>query len=161
MPLPSAPNTMAVAEAIAGYMSALTYTGGAPVYKLVQVGEIKNVSNQVTNGAACLEIYGSDDDSQPLAFGGSRQDPQSFYLLSMVSLDDAQAAEALIFAVRDALVVPLSTHIRLGDTTGVIFLSGFKPHSGKFLDVPRNGQYLRAHVIELMVSSQWQVTLTS
>lgn len=161
MPLPSAPNTLVVAQAIAGYMSALTYTGGAPVYKLVQVGEIKNVSNQVVNGAACLEIYGGADDSQPLAFGGTRQDPQSFYLLSMVSLDDAQAAEARIFAVRDALVVPLSTHIRLGDTSGVIFLSGFKPNSGKFLDVPRNGQYLRAHVIELLVSSQWQVTLVS
>jgi len=161
MPLPSAPNTMAVAEAIAGYMSALTYGNSTPVYKLVQVGEIKNVSNQVVNGAACLEIYGGSDDSQPLAFGGPRQDAQSFYLLSMVSLDDAQSAEALIFAVRDALVVPLSTHIRLGDTSGVIFLSGFKPNSGKFLDVPRNGQYLRAHIIELLVSSQWQVTLES
>jgi hypothetical protein len=161
MPLPTAPDTLAVAQAIAGYMEALTYTGGAPVYKMVQVGEIKDVTDQVVNGAACLEIYGGSDDSQPLAFGGPRQDPQSFFLLSMVSLDDAQSAEASIFAVRDALVVPLSTHIRLGDTTGVIILSGFKPHSGKFLDVPRNGQYLRAHVIELLVTSQWQVTLAS
>lgn len=161
MPLATAPNTLAVAQAIAGYMSPLTYTGGALVYKLVQVGEIKDVLGSVANGAACLEIYGGSDDSQPLAFGGTRQDTQSFYLLSMVSLDDSQAAEMLIYAVRDALVQPLSAHIRLGDTTGTIFLSGFKPNSGKFLDVPRNGQYLRAHVIELLVSSQWQVTLTS
>jgi hypothetical protein len=161
MPLPSAPDTMAVANAIKGYMEALTYTGGAPVYSAVQIGEFKDVLDKVANGAACLEIYGGSDDSQPLAFGGPRQDTQSFYLLSMVSLDDAQAAEELIYAVRDALVVPLSTHIRLGDTTGVIILSGFKPGSGKFLDVPRNGQYLRAHVIELLVTSQWQVTLAS
>lgn len=161
MSLPTAPNTLAVAQAIAGYMSTLTYSNSTPVYSAVQIGEFKDVIDKVANGAACLEIYGGSDDSQPLAFGGTRQDTQSFYLLSMVSLDDAQAAEELIYAVRDALVVPLSTHIRLGDTTGVIFLSGFKPNSGKFLDVPRNGQYLRAHIIELLVSSQWQVTLAS
>jgi hypothetical protein len=161
MPLPTAPDTMAVANAIKGYMESLTYSGGAPVYKIVKVGEIKDITDNVTNGAACLEIYGGSDDSQPLAFGGTRKDEQSFYLLSMVSLDDAEAAETLIYAVRDALVQPLSVHIRLGDTSGTIFMSGFKPKSGKFLDVPRNGQYLRAHVIELLVSSQWQVTLTS
>lgn len=161
MPLPSAPNTDAVAQAIAGYMRTLTYSNSAPVYKLTQVGEIKDITDQITGGAACLEIYGGADDSQPLAFGGTRRDDQSFYLLSMVSLDDAEAAETLIYAVRDALVVPLSQHIRLGDTSGVIFMSGFKPNSGRFLDVPRNGQYLRAHVIEVLASSQWQVTLQS
>jgi hypothetical protein len=160
MPLPSAPDTNAVAEAIAGYMRTLTYSNSTPVYTLVQTSEIKDVIGNVASGGACLEIYSGDDDSQPLAFGGTRRDDQSFYLLSMVSLDDATTAEILIRAVRDALVVPLSTHIRLGNA-GNIFMQQFKPGSGKFLDVPRNGQYLRAHVIEVLVSSQWQVTLTS
>jgi len=159
MPLASSPNTLAVAQAIKSYMQALTYSGGASVYTLVQLSQIKDVTDQVAAaGSACLEIYANEDDAQHFAFGGVIKDEQSWYLLSMVNMDDSQAAEQLIYQVRDALVVPLNQHIRLGGA-GNIFFERIKPGSGKFFDLDRNGQFLRAHVIEVLTSSQWQVTL--
>jgi len=158
MPLASSPNTLAVAQAIQTYMTALTI-GGNPAYSLVALGEIKDVTDRVANGSVCLEIYGGDDDSQHYAFGGEITDDQSWYLLSMTSLDNSQAAEQLLYAVRDALVKPIQEHITLG-SAGNIYFSQIKPKSGKFFDLDRNGIWVRAHVLEVFTSSLWQVTLT-
>lgn len=151
-------NTLTVGQAIVGYMQALTYSGsGSQVYKVVTLGEQKDVTDNVANGAASLEVYANLDDSQHFAFNGKIRDTQSWFLLSLVNMDDAQAAEALIYQVRDALVVPFQEHATLGNA-GTVFNSQLKPNSGKFLKVFRNGQWLRAHLIEIQTKSEWNVS---
>jgi hypothetical protein len=158
MPLPpNAPNTDAVASAIVAYTQALTFAGGGAVYSRVQKGEIKDVVNLVAGSAqACLEVYANLDDSQRYAFGGRIRDEQTWFLLSLVNLDNAQTAETLIYNVRDALVQPFQTHATLGNA-GSVFHSELKQGTGKFLKIMRNGEWLRAHLVELMSRSEWQV----
>jgi hypothetical protein len=155
--MPSAPNTPAVASAIVAYGQALTFSGGGAVYTKVQNGEIKDITDLVASGTqACLEVYANLDDSQRYAFGGRIRDEQTWFLLSIVSLDNAAAAETLIYKVRDALVQPLQEHATLG-SAGSVFHSELKAGSGKFLKIMRNGEWLRAHLIELMTRQEWQV----
>jgi len=103
-----------------------------------------------------LEVYANKDDSQRHAFGGKIWDEQTWFLLSLVGLDNAQAAETLIYAVRDALVQPFQTHATLGNA-GSVFHAQLKPGTGRFLKVLRNGQWLRAHLVEVMSRSEWFV----
>lgn len=154
----TAPNTLAIAQAVIGYMQALIYSGGQPVYSLVQLNKIKDVTGYIANGQACLEVYGATDDSQHKTFSGGIWDEQSWYLLSIVSIDDAAAGEALLYQVRDALVQPLQSRFQLGGA-GNVFFSRIKAGSGHFLDLTRNDQDVRAHQIEIYTSAQWQVTL--
>jgi hypothetical protein len=156
MPLLSAPDTLAVADAIVAFARALTYPGGAPVYSVVQLSEIKDITDNVAGGSACLEVYANDDHSKRHAFGGRIRDEQSWYLLSLVNLDDAQAAEQQIIKVRDVLVYPFQEHATLGNA-GSVFHAEILPTTGKFLRVFRNGQFLRAHLIEIFTVSEWQV----
>lgn len=157
MTLLTAPNSLAVGQAIVNFAQALTYSGGASVYALVQLSEVKDVTDVVANGNACLEVYANQDDSQHHAFNGRVRDDQSWFLLSLVGLDNAQSAETLILQVRDALIQPFQTHATLGNA-GSVFHSQIKPGSGKFLKVFRNGQFLRAHLIEIKTISEWVVT---
>lgn len=152
----SQPNTPAVANAIVSYAQALTYPSSAAVYKTVQLGEIKDIIDQTANGATCLEIYANHDDSQHKAFGGKIYDEQTWFLLSLVSLDNAQNAETLIYQVRDALVVPLQTHATLGNA-GSVYHSQIKEGGSHFLKVFRNGQWFRAHLLELLTRQEWFV----
>lgn len=152
------PNTLAVAQAVVAYGQALIYPGGGAVYTAVSIGEMKDVTDQiVTSGNACLEVYANTDDSQHHAFGGKIRDDQSWYLLSLVNMDDAAAAEMLIYQVRDALIQPFQTHATLGNA-GNVFHSQIKSGSGRFLRIFRNGQWLRAHLIEIQTISEWVVT---
>lgn|SRR5579859_107814 len=152
----NAPNTPAVANAIVSYGQALTYSGGGSVYKLVQLGEIKDVIDQVAGGNACLEVYANQDDSQHFAFGGKLRDEQTWFLLSLVSLDNAASAETLIYQVRDALVAPFQIHATLGGA-GTVYHSQIKPNSSHFLKVFRNGQWLRGHLLEITTRQEWFV----
>src|SRR5947207_15761181 len=104
--MPSAPNTPAISDALVAYGQALTFSGGGLVYTRVQAGEIKDLIDLVTGGGACLEIYANLDDSQRHAFGGRIWDEQTWFLLSIVSLDNAATAERLIYQVRDPRVQP-------------------------------------------------------
>ena len=154
---PNSPDTGATASAIVAYAQALTYPGGAAVYTKVQVGEIKDVTNLVAGSAqACLEVYANLDDSQRYAFGGRIRDEQTWFLLSLVNLDNAQLAEMLIYKVRDALVQPFQTHATLGNA-GSVFHSELKPGTGKFLKIMRNGEWMRSHLVELMTRQEWQI----
>lgn len=150
------PQTLAVGNAWVTYGQALAYSGGGTVYVAVTLGEQKDVTDLVANGKACLEIYANMDDSQHFAFGGKIRDTQSWFLLSLVSLDDAQAAEQLIYNIRDALVLPIQTHATLGNA-GNVFHAQVKPNASKFLKVFRNGIWLRAHLLEAQTVSEWLV----
>jgi len=156
VPAPNQPSTIAVAQAIAGFAQSLVYPSGILVYSIVSLGEQKDITTNVAGGNACLEVYANKDDSQRHAFGGKIWDEQTWFLLSLVGLDNAQAAETLIYAVRDALVQPFQTHATLGNA-GSVFHAQLKPGTGRFLKVLRNGQWLRAHLVEVMSRSEWFV----
>jgi hypothetical protein len=153
----NAPNTLAVANAIVSYASALTYSDTTKVYSLVQLGEIKDIINPIANGQACLEVWANTDNSQHKTFNGKISDEQTWFLLSMVSLDNANAAEQLIYQVRDALVVPFQTHATLGNA-GTVYHSQVKSGSGKFTKASRSGQWVRAHLLEIKTLQEWFVT---
>lgn len=154
----SGPNTLAIANAIVGFCTPLVYPNTATlVYDLVQLGEIKDITDRVaTQGNACLEIYANRDNSQHFTFGGKIRDEQTWWLLSLVNLDNALAAEQQIYQIRDALVMPFQVHATLGNA-GSVYHSQIQPHSGKFLKIMRNGQWLRAHMIEIQTWQEWFV----
>lgn len=153
---PNSPDTLSVAQAIVSFAQTLTYPNSSSVYTFVSLGEIKDVTNYVANGGATLEVYGNLDNSQHKGFGGKVYDEQSWFLLSLVSLDNSQVAEQQIYAIRDALVYPFQEHATLGDV-GSVYHSQIKSGSGRFMRVPRNGVYYRAHLIEILTRQEWYV----
>lgn len=157
MPATAAPQTRAIGNAIVSYLSTLTYPDTTQVYQLAQLEEIKDVINLVANGA-CVEVYGHTDDSDRRGFGGRVWDEQEWFILSMCSIDTA-ALSAKIYDVRDALVQPFQIHAVLGAQVQNLFHAQFKPHSGQFMRIMRNGQFLRAHLITLVTRQEWQVPI--
>lgn len=146
-----------MAQAIVGFTTALTYSGGGLVYTQVSLGEFKDLTSLIAgSGTACLEVYGNLDNSQHKGFGGKAFDEQTWFLLSIVSLDNAQLAEQTIYNVRDALVVPFQTHATLGNA-GSVYHSQIKQGGGKFLKIFRNGAWYRAHLIEIMTRQEYFV----
>ena len=152
----SAPNTKAIGNQIVSFLTALQYPDTTPVYQLAQLEAIKDITDQVANGA-CVEVYGLLDDSDRRGFGGRIWDTQSWYILSMVSMDTAASA-AKIYDVRDALVQPFQAHATLGTAVFNLFQSELKPN-GRFLRVFRNGQWLRCHLAELETRQEWVVPI--
>lgn len=154
---PNAPSTLAVGQAIVTFAQALTYPGTSTVvYTVVTLGEQKDVTNNVAGGNVSLEVYANSDDSQHKGFGGKIKDTQSWFLLSLVSLDNAQTAEQTICNVRDALMVPFQTHATLSNA-GSVYHSQIRSNAGRFFRVFRNQQWLRAHVCEVYTYSEWAV----
>lgn len=152
------PDTLAVANAIVGFCSGLVFLNtSTALYTTVQLGEIKDVTDKTTGAsAACLEVHANKDDSQHFTFGGKLRDEQTWFLLSLVNLDNAQTAEQLIYQVRDALIVPFQVHATLGNA-GSVYHSQIMPKSGRFLKIFRNGQWFRAHMIEIQTWQEWNV----
>lgn len=158
MPLMNAPNTPAIMTAIQTYMSSLTWTYNSVqniTFAQVQIEEIKDVTNVVAGGSACLEIYGTADDSQHKSFNGRIMDEQAFLLLALVSKDTPLYAQQ-IYTIRDALVRPFQIHATLGDA-GNVYHSQIKPRVGKYVDIRRNEQWLRGYKVEILTYQEWQV----
>ena len=154
---PNAPDTLAAGTAIKNFGIGLTYPNTSnTVYTVVTLGEQKDISDNTANGNVSLEVYVNSDDSQHKGFGGKVKDTQSWFLLSLVSLDNAQTAEETICQVRDALMVPFQTHATLGDA-GSVYHSQIRPNTSKFIKVLRNGLWLRAHVCEIYLYQEWYV----
>ena len=155
----TAPNTKAIGEAIVSSLTSLKYSDGVtPVYQLAQLEEIKDVTDLVADDGACVEVYGNQDDSQRRGFGGRIWDPQTWYILSMVSLD-TPAKAAKIYDVRDALVQPFQQHATLGAQVLNLFHAQLKEGSGRFFKIFRNGQWLRSHITELETRQEWTVPI--
>jgi hypothetical protein len=150
-----APNTDQIADAIVFYLASLTYSDGSTVYKLAQVEAIKDVTDLVANGGACVEVYANKDKSERRSFGGRIWDTQSWFILSLCSLDTSLLARQ-IHNVRDALVQPFQAHAQLGNIVSNLFHSQLQDDM-QFLRVPRNEVFLRAHLAELITKSEWQV----
>lgn len=154
----TAPDTKAIGNAIVSYLTSLTYSDGiTKVYQQASLEEIKDVIDLVANGA-CVEVYGNQDGSERRGFGGRIWDSQTWYILSMVSLDTAASA-ATIYDVRDALVQPFQVHAALGAQVLNLFHAQFKEGSMRFLKVFRNGNWLRGHLAELETRQEWTVPI--
>jgi len=153
------PQTKAVTAAILSFLQTTNFIGtSTPVYSLAQKGEIKDVIDSTAGGTVCCEVYMNTDGSERHDFGGMIWDEQTWFVLSLCSLDNAQTAEDLIADVRDALVVQFQPHATLSDA-GNVFHAQIKPGSMRFVKIFRNGQWLRGHLAELMTRQSWQVPI--
>ena len=159
--------TRATGNAIVSYLTTLMYSGGGSVYALAQLEQIKDVTDFIANGRACAEVYCNLDDNITAAFGGGKWDDQTWYILSMTSLD-TPATAASIYDVRDALVTAIDSHTTLGGTIPGLFFAQWKStqpgksstqSSGRFLRIERNGQEVQAHIMELHTIVSWTATL--
>ena len=150
------PDTNSIADAIASYLSTLTYPGtSTQVYALAQVEAIKDVTDLTSGGKVCVEVYGDLDTSERRGFGGRIWDTQSWFILSLCSLDSPVYARQ-IYSVRDALVYPFQQHVQLGDQVGNVFQVQLKPNM-KFFRVERNSNQIRAHLAVLETKQEWVV----
>lgn len=154
------PSTNALADAIAAYLQNMVYSGtSTPVYSHVQKGRKKDVSDLVPpNGTNVIaEVYGNLDDSQRHTLGGKMRDTQSFFVLSIVDMTDGNVAETLIMNVRDAIMPTFAQHVQLGGA-GNALVAKYKQGSGRFLPVFRSAKDYRAHLMELLVVSDWNAS---
>lgn len=151
---PNAPNTFAIMQSIQSYMQSIVW-GTSSQFSLVQIEEIKDITNQVVGMNACLEIYGGNDDSQHFAFGGKIRDEQDFILLALVSKDTTASIQQ-IYQIRDQLVVPFQIHATLNNA-GTVFHSQVKPKSGAYMDIKRNNQWLRGYRLRIQTQQEWFV----
>lgn len=156
MPNTFSPNTGAIGDAIVAYLAGLTYPDTTKVYKFAQLELIMDVVTQVSDGGAVVEVYGNADDSERRGFGGRIWDEQGWYILSMCSLETPALARK-IYDVRDQIVLPFQTHSTLGGGIYNVFHAEFKAKSGRFWQVVRNGQNVKAHLIELTTRQEWQI----
>lgn len=160
MPAAAAPATRATGAALVTAMAGLTYpSGGGNVYTFTQLEQVFDISDYIANGGACGEVYCNTDASLTATFGGGKWDVQTWYILSMTSLDTPLTA-ASIYDVRDALVGNLSAQLTLGGSIPGLFFAQWKgPESGRFLRIERNGQEVQAHAIEMLTRIAWNTTL--
>ncbi len=149
------PDTKAIGNAIVTYLTGLAY--GSGTVQLAQLEEIKDVTDLVANGA-CIEVYGNKDGSERRGFGGRIWDSQTWFLLSLVSLDKPAQA-ATIYDVRDAIVQAFQPHATLGDQVLNVFHAQLVENSMRFLKVFRNSQWLRGHLAELETRQEWTVPI--
>lgn len=158
MPYPTRRQTKALGQAIANYGAALLKDDTTHVYNLAQLELIDDVLSQVNDGGAVLEVYGNLDGEERHGFGGAgrMRAVQSWYLLSMCSLQTNLLA-SYIYDVSDYLMVPLETHVQLGNPTIGIYLAQLKPNSGHFYRVLRNGVWLKAHLCEIETRQEWAI----
>lgn len=156
MPVTTAPDTLAIGNQIVSYLSSLTYPGTSTlVYDLAMLEGIKDITDLIANGGVCVEVYCNTDTSERRGFGGRIWDTQSFFILSMCSMDSPALAQQ-IYNVRDALVIPFQTHATLGTQVFNLFQSALKPNM-KFLRINRDGTEARAHLCELEVKQEWYI----
>lgn len=156
MPATPYANTGIIGDAIVSFLATLTYPGTSTmVYDQAQLEAIKDVVDQTANGGVCVEVYGDQDTSERRGFGGRIRDEQSWFILSLCSLDSPALARK-IYDVRDALVYPFQQHATLGTSVFNLFHAQLQPNM-KFFRVQRNGVWLRAHLAQLTTKQEWQV----
>lgn len=157
MPYATAPDTDLIGQTIVTFLSTLTLADGiTPTYKLAQVEAIKDVIDLTAAGGTCVEVYGNNDDSERRGFGGRIWDTQTWFILSLCSLDTPILARQ-IYKVRDSLVQPFQQHAQLENIVSNLFQSQLK-NNMKFSRVFRNGTWLRSHLAELETKAEWVVS---
>ncbi len=154
--MPNSPSTLAIGQEIVTLIAALKQSDGiTPLYSLVQLDAIKDVTDLVANGGVCCEVYGDIDTSDRRRFGGVIYDVQSWFILSLCSLDNPTLAQQ-IYTARDGLVQPFQQHAQLNSTPANVWFSELQP-SMKFGRIYRNGTWLRSHLATLETRQQWNV----
>lgn len=155
MPATTAPNTKAIGQQIVSFLSNLTYPDTTPVYTLAKLESIKDITSYVTNGGVCVEVYGDTDTSERRGFGGRMWDEQTWFILSICSLDSDVSA-AKIYDARDQLVQPFQQHATLGTQVFNLFHSQLQPNM-RFGRMQRNGVFYRSHLAILLTKQEWIV----
>lgn len=156
MPATANANTGAIGDAIVSFCASLVYPNTSTmVYTLAQLEAIKDVVDLTANGGICVEVYGDQDTSERRGFGGRIWDEQSWFIVSLCSLDTPALARK-IYDVRDALVLPFQQHATLGTAVFNLFQAQLNPNM-KFFRVQRNGVWLRAHLAQLTTKQEWQI----
>lgn len=156
MPATQSANTGAIGDQIVSFCASLVYPSTSTVvYTLAQLEAIKDVVDLTANGGICCEVYGDQDTSERRGFGGRIWDEQSWFILSLCSLDTPVLARQ-IYDARDALLVPFQTHATLGTAVFNVFFSQLQPNM-KFFRVQRNGVWLRAHLAQLTTRQEWAI----
>lgn len=162
----TAPGTHAIGNAIVSYLTALTYSDGITrVYTLAQLEQIKDITDKIANNTSgaptppnngvVVEVYCNLDKSERRGFGGRIWDTQTWFILSMCSLD-TPAHAAQIMDVRDALVQPFQVHAQLGNAVSNLFQSQLL-ETAKFGKIYRNGQEIKMYLTELETKQEWVV----
>jgi hypothetical protein len=155
----TAPSSKATGQAIVTFLQGLTYPNTSiPIYQVVQLEQIKDVIAIVGGGGVCGEVYGYTGSSDHKAFGGTMWKEQSWHILSLCSLDSPTLAQT-IYDVSDAFEALLGSRFELGATIDGLFYSAFVAGSGRHTRIQRNGQYVRAYLVEAITRQQYQVTL--
>ncbi len=156
MPYATNADTLAIGQAVVSFLANLLYPGTSTVvYNQAQLEAIKDVVDQTANGGICCEVYGDLDTSERRGFGGRIWDEQSWFILSLCSLDTPVLAQQ-IYTVRDALVLPFQQHATLSDQVANVFQVQLNP-TMKFFRVQRNGVWLRAHLATLTTKQEWVI----
>lgn len=154
--MPTTPNTLAIGQQIVALLAALTQSDNVtPLYTLVQLEAIKDVIDLTAAGGVCCEVYGNDDTSDRRRFGGIIYDIQSWFILSLCSLDSPALAQQ-IYTVRDGLVQPFQQHAQLAGVPSNVWFNELDTNM-RFGRVYRNGTWLRSHLATLTTKQQWQV----
>lgn len=157
MPATFAPNTHAIGTQIVSFLTALAYQDTSLVYTLAQLEGIKDITDYVANGGACVEVYGDVDTTERRGYGGRMWDTQTWYILSMCNLDTPTLASK-IYDVRDALVQPFQLHATLGTSVFNLFYSELQPNM-KFGRIQRNGVWYRSHLAQLLTKQEWTLPI--
>lgn len=154
--MPFSPNTLQIGQQIVNLLSNLTQSDGlTPVYVRCQLESIKDVTDLVASGGVCCEVYGDADTSDRRRFGGIIYDIQTWFIISLCSLDTPTLAQQ-IYIARDGLVGPLQQHAQLAGTPTNVWFNELDPNM-KFGRMYRNGTWLRSHLATLTTKQQWQV----
>lgn len=147
-------DTLAIGTQIVSFLTTLTYPGTSTmVYTLAQLEAIKDVLDLTTSGGICVEVYGDTSNSERRGFGGRVWDTQTWYILSLCSLDTPAYAQQ-VYGVHDALTYIFQQHATLGTAVGNLFHSQLDPNI-KFGRIFRNGTWLRSHLAMLTTKQEW------
>lgn len=157
MPLATSANTLAIGNQIVSFLSSLTYPGtNTPVYTLATLEAQKDILDNIANGGICAEVYGDSSLSERRGFGGRIWDTQTWFILSLCSLDNPEYA-AQIYNVHDALTGIFQQHATLGTSVSNLFHSQLDPNI-KFGRTLKDRTWVRSHLAVLTTKQEWQVS---
>lgn len=153
------PSSKATGQAIVTFLQNLNYPStSTPVYQMVQLEAIKDVLAITSGGGVCAEVYGYVGSSDHKAFGGVMWKEQTWHVLSLCSLDTPLLAQQ-IYDVSDTVEALIGSRFELGGSIDGLFQASFVANSGRHTRIQRNGQYVRAYLVEVLTRQQYQVTL--
>ena len=158
--MPTSADSYGIAQALVT-LALTAQVGGQPAYANGIAGEYKDL----TDMTPCVEVYGNEDHTERAAIttmGAPSTieifDEQLYWIISTVSMTQAQTAWQSLWNIRDALTQLLHSSLDLG-IAGVTF-SAIEP-KGEYKPVYRNGEWWLMHQIPMLVRYEYTATETA